>query len=169
MIVFDLICGNVGHGFEGWFGSSSDYEDQRTRGLIACPVCGSTAIEKAVMAPNVGLKSNQTSAMPTKASASILREASLPAEIEPVSNAVQVSPEYKKLLGKLSKAQEKILEKSEWVGREFPETARAIHYGEMEEKQVHGEASPDEAAALEDEGIAVAPLPMPYVPPKNKN
>ncbi|GAA0474447.1 DUF1178 family protein [Parasphingorhabdus litoris] len=168
MIVFDLICRDGSHQFEGWFGSSDDYDKQQLAGLIDCPTCGSRAVEKAVMAPNVGMKANQRSSSdkPSRFEAG----ASDSAEgAQPVSNAVEVSPEYAKLIDKLAEAQAKILEKSEWVGTDFPEQARAIHYGEKEAAPIHGTATADDAAELDEEGIEILPLPLPVKPPKSQN
>ena len=168
MIVFDLICHTGGHEFEGWFGSSVDFENQKAAGLVDCPVCGSSTVNKAVMAPNVGIKSNQrTSARPASSRHS---EQSHPAEgNQAMTKAVPIPPEYQELVQKLAKAQAKILEQSEWVGGDFPEQARAIHYGEKDAAPIHGTATADEVAELEDEGIDIMPLPLPVTPPKAQN
>ncbi|NNM76516.1 DUF1178 family protein [Sphingomonas sp. ID1715] len=147
MIVFDLKCGRA-HVFEAWFGSSTDYEDQRGRGLIQCPICGDVEIGKAVMAPRLGSK--------------VVEDAPLPVATSP-------TPEVKAMLTAMAQLQARMLEKSEWVGRRFADEARAIHLGETEHRTIHGEATPTEAAALADEGIAVAPLPFPIVPPDQRN
>lgn len=144
MIVFDLKCG-ADHVFEAWFGSSADYEDQRTRNLIACPICGDAEIGKAVMAPNVAAKGNRASA-PTTA-----------------------QPDPKALMAALAAAQAKMLEGSQWVGMTFADKARAMHLGEEAPAPIHGQASIAEAKALIDEGVAVAPLPLPVVPPDQCN
>lgn len=144
MIVFDLKCGAY-HVFEAWFGSSADYEDQRTRNLIACPICGDAEIGKAVMAPNVAAKGNR---------------ASVPTTVE---------PDPKALMAALAAAQAKMLEGSQWVGMTFADKARAMHLGEEAPAPIHGQASIAEAKALIDEGVAVAPLPLPVVPPDQCN
>lgn len=144
MIVFDLKCG-AGHVFEAWFGSSADYESQRSRGLIACPMCANTAIEKAVMAPNVAAKGNQRA--------------------EPVP----AKPDAKAVLAALAAAQAKMLEGSTFVGMAFADKARAMHLGEADHAPIHGQASIAEAKALIEEGVAVAPLPLPVVPPEQCN
>ena len=170
MIVFDLICGDKGHPFEGWFSSSSDYEKQRSDGLINCPTCGSSKVQKAVMAPNVGPKGNQAPSV--EQSAAQLPEAeqrATDAATETRANAVQVPAEYQELIGKLAKAQDEILSKSQWVGNAFPEKARSIHYGEIEESPIHGIATAEDAAELEEEGISIAPLPFPVIPPESQN
>jgi hypothetical protein len=133
MIVFDLRCEDSGDIFEAWFRSSADFEKQKTRGLVQCPVCQSTRIAKAPMAPRVPAKSAE-------------------------------SP-----LARLAAAQARALENSEWVGDRFAEEARAIHEGDSKARPVHGHATPAEAKALIDEGIPVAPLPLPVLPPNQVN
>lgn len=169
MIVFDLVCKKASHQFEGWFGSSADYEQQKSDGMLACPICGSVDIAKAMMAPNVSAKSNQGSdSAPTKSTLPSAQATSTPPEsLE--SNAVQVPTEYKELLENLAKAQSKVLEKSEWVGDDLPEKAREMHYGDSEEKPIHGIATPEDVADMEDEGIELAALPFPVAPPESQN
>lgn len=162
MIAFDLQCSG-GHRFEGWFASSSDFDTQQSSGMLACPVCDDLIVNKALSVPNVGRKGNQI--IPTKAD--------LPATAEPSSgemiNAPSLSPAMLEVMQKLAAAQTEMLKASDWVGREFAETARAIHYGEEADRLIHGETSAEEAEALADEGIAVAPLPFPVIPPTAKN
>jgi hypothetical protein len=143
MIIFDLRCAPHGHVFEAWFGSSDDYEGQRARGLVSCPLCGSGDIDKAPMAPSVGAKGNQTVGLP-------------PAEM-------------KALLGAMAEAQKQMLETSEHVGPRFADEARAIHLGETEARAIHGQATPAQADALREEGIPVAPLPFPVISPEDEN
>ncbi|MEL1250209.1 DUF1178 family protein [Aurantiacibacter gilvus] len=154
MIVYDLSC-DQGHRFEGWFGSSDDFASQKTRGLLSCPQCGSEAVEKAPMAPAVGKKGNQ------QASAGVN-------QAKGVSNA-PMSPEVAAALDKLARAQAKALENSTWVGKDFAEQSRAMHYGERDHAAIHGEASLEEARDLIDEGVPVAPLPLPVAPPDDVN
>jgi hypothetical protein len=134
MIVFDLKCRDGGDVFEAWFQSSADYEQQKERGLVQCPVCQSINIEKAPMAPRVPTKS------PTTAP-----------------------------LEQLAALQAKMLEVYEWVGDLFAEEARSIHLGVAEARAVHGSATAAEAKSLIDDGIPVAPLPLPVVPPNQVN
>lgn len=152
MIVFDLKCG-AGHVFEAWFGSSAAYEGQRAAGLVACPMCGSAEVAKAVMAPNVGTKGNQ---VPTPAPAERGQPA-LPPEM------------LKAAMAALAGAQAKLLEGSQWVGAAFADKARAMHLGEAPAAPIHGQASRAEAEALIEEGVPVAPLPLPVVPPEACN
>jgi len=143
VIVFDLRCAPEGHVFEAWFGSSADYEDQRGRGLVACPICGGADVEKAPMAPRVGVKSNQADAA------------------EPAA--------MKKLLADMAAMQKKLLEKSEHVGNRFPDEARAIHLGECEARAIHGRATREQAESLAEDGIPVAPLLFPHLEPGEEN
>ena len=163
MIVFDLICSAGAHQFEGWFSSTTDFEDQQKSGLINCPVCGCSEVKKALMAPNVGSKSNQSSGDAPKPA--IAPDNPAPA----VSSGAEMTAEFKELVTKVAEAQAKLLEKSEWVGDKFADQARDMHYGDQEEKPIHGTATREEAEELADEGIAVAPLPLPVVPPESKN
>lgn len=153
MIVFDLRCPNA-HVFEAWFGSGAAFEDQRARGLLACPVCGDGEIVKAAMAPNVGTKGNSRS---------------LAAAAGPASGTVPTPQALKAALRALAKAQAQALEKSEWVGRAFADTARAMHEGEVTAAPIHGETTLAEAKALVEDGVKIAPLPLPVVPPDAVN
>jgi len=144
MIVFDLKCTHA-HVFEAWFGSSADYEDQRARGLLSCPICGDTDIAKAVMAPNIPAKGNRA----------------------PVTPAAP--PDPKALMAALAQVQAKMLEGSQWVGMSFADKARAMHAGEETVAPIHGRASIAEAKALIEDGVPVAPLPLPVIPPDQCN
>ena len=160
MIVFDLACGAGGHRFEGWFGSSADFAEQCARGLVACPVCGSRAVAKAVMAPNLGRKGNQ--AVPTKAALRVK------ADDAPVAGG-EVTGEARAALTALAALQAEALKRSRWVGQGFADTSRAMHYGEQDAAPIHGQASADEARALIEEGITVMPLLFPLAPPDDLN
>ena len=150
MIVFDLSCAE-GHRFEGWFASSDAFASQQSRGLVQCPHCGSSSIEKAPMAPAVPVKGN--------------------ARPEPTSNAVsnRIPPEVAKAMVALAQAQSEALKNSTWVGTDFAEHSRAMHYGEREHATIHGQATRDEANALAEECVPIAPLPFPVAPPDELN
>ena len=158
MIVFDLTC-SVGHRFEGWFGSSEDFRGQKERGLVTCPDCGSAEVVKAPMAPAVPKKGNQHSAPARKETQD---------QTTPMTSG-QVPPDLAAALHKLAMAQAKALENSTWVGTNFAEQSRAMHYGERGAAPIHGETSLEEAAELLEEGIEVAPLPFPVSPPDELN
>ncbi len=154
MIVYDLHCDN-GHRFEGWFGSSADYDSQRERGLVDCPECGSKTVGKAPMAPAVGAKGNK-------------EEPRAPSKDAQLSNA-PMPPEVEKALKQLAKAQAKALESSTWVGDKFADEARSQHYGEKDEVPIHGKATKKEAEDLASEGISVAPILFPIAEPDKLN
>ena len=151
MIIFDLKCSPQGHVFEGWFGSSGDYEAQQAKGLVSCPICGSAEVSKAVMAPAVGAKGNRSSAAPAP-------------------ELLGGDPEaVKKVLAALAAEQKRVLAHSEGVGDRFADEARAIHLGEAEARSIHGRATRAQAESLIEDGIPVAPLPFPVVPPGDEN
>ncbi|MDT8760977.1 DUF1178 family protein [Sphingomonas psychrotolerans] len=150
MIVFDLKCGD-GHVFEAWFGSSAAYAEQQAAGLVACPMCGNGDVAKAVMAPNVAAKGNQRVSAP---------EAPKDA---PPPEVVKAAMEM------IATAQAKMLEKSQWVGAAFADKARAMHLGEEPVAQIHGQATAEQAQELVEEGVPVAPLLVPVVPPEQCN
>jgi hypothetical protein len=143
VIVFDLRCSG-GHVFEAWFGSSGAYESQRKAGQVQCPVCNDGDVTKAVMAPAIPSKSNSKPSPPSP---------------EALKTAMKV----------LAARQAKALESSEWVGTAFADRARAMHLGEEKQATIHGQASLAEAKALVEEGVPVAPLPLPIVPPEKTN
>jgi hypothetical protein len=155
MIVFDLECRPSGHRFEGWFGSSGDFAAQRERGFLTCPECGSFDVIKAPMAPKLGRKGNQVSSQPHSTEA-VMTKAPLP-------------PEAVKMMHALATMQAVALKDSRWVGKKFAEESRAMHYGERDAETIHGQATPEEAKALYEEGIEVAPLPFPVTPPGEAN
>lgn len=166
MIVYDLSCAS-GHRFEGWFGSSDDFAVQRDRGLLTCPQCGSSQVEKAPMAPAVPRKGNQQAVQP--AISESVPSGPVETTRKPVLANTPLPPEVATALEKLAQAQARALENSTWVGGNFAETSRAMHYGERDAEPIHGQATAEEARALVDEGIAIAPLPFPVAPPDKLN
>ena len=156
MIVFDLSCDH-GHAFEGWFRSSDDFAAQQGKGMLVCPQCGSGAIDKAPMAPAVPRKSNQ-----------IMERGAAEGRKRPVAN-VPMPPEVASAIEQLAKAQAEALKNSTWVGKSFADQSRAMHYGEREQAAIHGEASLEEARELLEEGVPIAPLPLPVAPPGELN
>ena len=153
MIAYDLSCDNA-HLFEVWFRSSGDYADQRERGLVMCPHCGSTDIAKAPMAPAISAKGN--------------RGADTPAKNSPVEGG-KLPEKVKAAMAALAKAQAESIKDSTWVGEDFAKQSREMHYGERDEKLIHGRASAKEARDLLEEGVGVAPLLVPVVPPDEAN
>lgn len=145
MIKYALICDNA-HDFESWFPSSDSYESQRARGLVACPACGSAAIEKALMAPQVARKDRPA------------EPAAVPAPSAPAPLAM-ASPAAQELRAKIRELRDHLVKNSDPVGDRFAEEARKIHYGEVEHRSIHGSATPEEARDLHEEGIDFLPLP----------
>jgi len=153
MISYDLKCIH-NHVFEGWFRSSRDYEDQRGKRQVACPVCGSADVAKAVMAPAVAAKGNRAGNIEAPSSVAMASGSADQAKLEA-------------MLGALAQAQAEMLEKSQWVGDKFAERARAMYYGEAEQAPIHGTTNAREARAMIEEGVPVAPLIVPVAPPES--
>lgn len=149
MIRYSLRC-ERGHEFESWFQTSSAYDSQRKRGLVSCPACDSTKVEKAIMAPRIARKGKSKSVPETIAA---------PAEEAP-STALVMAPQERELLSKLKELRDHVLKNADDVGNKFPEEARKMHYGDIEHRAIYGEATADEARSLVDEGIEVAALPV---------
>ena len=146
MIRYALGC-EKGHGFESWFKSANAYDKQAARGLIGCPVCGSTKIGKAIMAPGVARGA--------------AREAPAPAPVrEPRAPVAMLSEKERELRTKLRELRDHVVKNADYVGGKFPEEARKIHYGEVAHRSIYGEASTADAAELIEEGIELHPLPI---------
>jgi hypothetical protein len=150
MIHYHLRC-ERGHGFESWFQSSSAYEAQEKRGLVNCPICGSAKVERAIMAPQIVTGKGCESAAPAPAAATDVTA--------PASTPLLMAQE-RELRAKLKELRDHIVKNADNVGERFPNEARKMHYGDIEHRPIYGEASPDEARALIDEGVDVAPLPV---------
>jgi hypothetical protein len=147
MIKYALVCERK-HNFDVWFSDSADYDKQRKRGLVTCPACNSKKIEKAIMAPALGRGAKRRGA-PTPAE--------LPSAPEPVA---MISPQEQEFRAKLKELRDHLTRNADNVGSKFPEEARKMHYGEIEHRSIYGEASPQEAKELRDEGIEFHPLPV---------
>ena len=159
MIRYALAC-DKGHDFESWFQNSSAYDKQVKRGLVTCPLCGSAKVEKAIMAPRLARTDTEASAMREPEPAEAPAETApvpAPAEKTPVA---MISPREQELRQKLKELRDHLTRNSDNVGPKFPEEARKMHYGEIEHRSIYGEASPDEAKALAEEGIPFHPLPV---------
>lgn len=153
MIRYALRC-DRGHSFESWFQSATAYDGQRKRKLVECPVCGSAKVEKAIMAPQIGRK-GRASIPPSAADSQ-----SAPAAAAPSTPASLMMAQERELRAKLRELRDHITKSADNVGESFPEEARKMHYGEIEHRPIYGEASPQEARAMLDEGLEVSPLPM---------
>jgi hypothetical protein len=137
LIRYALACDHD-HGFEGWFGSSGDYDDQSARGMVECPVCGSKGVRKQIMAPAVAGTRKRG-----------LEEA---------------QPSREMLMEAMGQVRRHVEENFDYVGDAFAAEARAIHQGKSEDRGIYGEATPKEVRDLQAEGLAIAPLPP--EPPK---
>jgi hypothetical protein len=180
MISFDLKC-RADHVFEIWFRSSADHDDQAARGLIACPVCGDSQTVKAVMAPHVAAKGNRAVARPAQTaplpvpSAPAVSPPAVPMMTTLADQLAAAAPEHiRPLISAMAQAQAAALAQSTWVGGNFAAEARALHAavesGEIETPPaIHGQATPAQAEALLDDGIAIMPLLVPVVPPEMQN
>ena len=143
MIRYALRC-DFEHGFEGWFSASSDYDDQRARGLIECPLCGSREIAKQIMAPAVaGTKAQKASAP------------------EPTAEARQM------MMAAMGEVRRHVEENFDYVGDAFAKEARDIHEGKSELRGIYGEATAAEVKGLVEDGVGVAPL-LPKPTPREK-
>jgi hypothetical protein len=138
MIRYALLCEHE-HGFEAWFGSSDDYDDQAARGLVECPFCASRTVRKQIMAPAVAGTKRTADPQPHSASVSMMMEA-------------------------MAKVRRHVEESFDYVGDRFASEARKIHEGESEARGIYGEASPREVKALVEDGVPVAPLPAAAAP-----
>lgn len=145
MKVLDLQCSGQ-HAFEGWFGSEEDFQQQLERGLIECPYCGQREIQKKLSAPRLNLGATEPKASQTQPVVS-------PPIDDDAREAVQVA---------WFNMVREVLAKTEDVGERFAEEARRIHYGEVPERGIRGQATPEQTEALREEGIAVMPLPLPH-------
>lgn len=143
MIKYSLICA-ASHDFEAWFSSSADFDAQAKQGLLMCPICGTPEVDKAIMAPNVSTSRKK------KAIADKQRDA------------------VKAFTAAADKIRKDIETHCDDVGDKFADEARAMHYGDKPERGIYGQATPQEASDLQDEGVSVAPLPD-IVVPKSKD
>lgn len=154
MIRFALAC-DKGHEFDSWFRDGASFEAQGARGLLECPHCGSTKVEKAIMAPSVARKDRAAGVEPVEVP---LSATAPPAPVEqPVA---LLSPEAVMIRQKLTELREHLTRNSDNVGKKFAEEARKMHFGEIDPRTIHGEATRAEVEELLEEGVPVAPLPM---------
>jgi hypothetical protein len=153
MIRYDLRC-ERGHAFDSWFQSSAAYDSQVKRKLVTCPVCGSAKIEKAIMAPQIINKKGREKPVAAPVAEAPVAD-STPSEPTPLLMAQE-----RELRAKLRELRDHIVKNADNVGERFPNEARKMHYGDIEHRPIYGEASPEEAKALIDEGVEVSPLPV---------
>jgi hypothetical protein len=155
MIHYNLRC-ERGHAFESWFQSSAAYEQQEKRKLVNCPVCGSAKVERAIMAPRIVSKNARDRDEPVPAAA----PAPAATEVAATASTPLLMAQERELRAKLKELRDHIVKNADNVGERFPNEARKMHYGDIEHRPIYGEASPDEARALVEEGVEVSPLPV---------
>ncbi|MHA1157216.1 MAG: DUF1178 family protein [Alphaproteobacteria bacterium] len=146
MIRYNLRCAK-GHEFEAWFGSAAAFDLAAAAGENACPSCGSTEVDKTVMAPAVSSRTRtaKSSSLPVAGGSNLQSGAG--------------DPRRRAMRKAMAELRKKITENADYVGEEFPEEARKIHYEEVEPRGIYGEASGEDARELLEEGIDVLPLP----------
>ena len=152
MIQYALAC-DKGHTFESWFQNSAAYDKQAKRGLVSCPLCGSDKVEKAIMAPRLARKDKSTPVVAPM-------EESSPPPAEAPTPVAMISPQEQEFRRKLKELRDHLTANADNVGKKFPEVARKMHYGEIEHRSIFGEASPQDAKELHEEGIEFHPLPV---------
>jgi hypothetical protein len=154
MIRYALRC-ERDHPFESWFQDSSAFDAQVKRKLVSCPVCSSVKVEKAIMAPQIVSKKGRETPALEPAPSTPPAEAPAATESTPLMMAQE-----RELRAKLKELRDHIVKNADNVGERFPNEARKMHYGEIEHRPIYGEASPEEARSLIDEGVEVSPLPV---------
>ena len=143
MIKYALVCERK-HTFDSWFADSAAYEKQAKHGLVTCPACNSSKVEKAIMAPRLaGARKGKKAAAEAPAPASV----------------AMLSPQEQELRTKLKELRDHITQNADYVGKKFPEEARKMHYGETEHRSIYGEATMEAAKELHDEGIELHAIP----------
>ncbi|MBX3597408.1 MAG: DUF1178 family protein [Rhizobiaceae bacterium] len=135
MIRFSLVCEKA-HEFEGWFRSNDDFEKQSKRGFVDCPHCGSTRVEKALMAPAVSTSRKQEKL------------------------ALAMGEQQRRAMAELKAFAERVKADADYVGDKFAEEARKIHFGETDPRGIYGEATLDEVRSLAEDGVDFLPLPV---------
>jgi len=165
MIRYALNCAD-GHEFESWFANSGAYDKQVKRKLVTCPICGSAKVEKSIMAPRLArtdavAEPEPPAPAPTPpAQPGPVPPMPVPAVPAGKSAVAMMSPQERELRQKLKELRDHVTKNANYVGPSFPEEARKMHYGEVEHRSIYGQASPDEAKALHEEGIEFHPLPI---------
>ncbi len=151
MIQYALKC-SEGHCFDSWFQSAAAFDKLAAAGMVTCAVCGCSTVEKAIMTPRV------------RPARKVVDRSD---QMETAASQIDVatpSPDVEKVLTKLRQAVEK---NADYVGGDFADEARKIHLGEAPERSIYGEAKPEEARALVEDGVPVAPLP--FIPTRKTN
>lgn len=159
MIRYHLAC-DQDHGFESWFPSSASYDEQAARGLVTCPICGSSKVHKAVMAPSVA-RTDRVLPAPIPSPTPAAPPVPAPAPVPLPPEAVALISERERAIRTMLKAvREHVMQNAENVGDRFADEARRMHHGEVEERSIYGQADPVAARELLEEGIEIMPLPQ---------
>ncbi len=140
MIHYSLVC-DRSHKFDGWFANAAAYDSQKQRGLVTCPICLTTAVDKAIMAPAINRTDIETKAPAEKVSVSMGH------------------PDHQKLREAIVALRNKVTSEADYVGDRFAEEARKIHFKEADARGIYGEATKEEVAALIEDGVDFMPLP----------
>jgi hypothetical protein len=156
MIRYSLRC-EQGHSFESWFQDSAAYDQQVARDLVSCPSCGSVKVEKAIMAPRVVAKKGRERTEPVTTTPA---PPTAPVETPDAVPSPLMMAQELEIRAKLKELRDYVVKNADNVGERFPNEARKMHYGDIEHRPIYGEASPDEARALIEEGVEVSPLPV---------
>jgi len=146
MIRYSLRC-HHDHNFESWFQSSSACDAQVSAGLVNCPICGTSKVEKAIMAPQIVSRKGRDASQPALSSEAAVAQPNL-----------MMMPGHE-LRARLRELRDHVLKNADNVGPRFPTEARAMHYGDIDSRPIYGEASTEEAKALIEEGIEITALP----------
>ena len=154
MIKYTLVC-DKGHEFESWFADSAAYDKQVKRKLVTCPACNSAKVEKAIMAPRLATSKQRKGAIEMQVPVETAA-----AEAPAAAPVAMMSPQEQEFRAKLQELRDHLTKNAENVGRKFPEQARKMHYGEIEHRSIYGEASPEEAKELAEEGVEFHPIPV---------
>ena len=155
MIKYALACDQA-HEFESWFPSSAAYDEQRRRGFVTCPVCNSPKVEKQIMAPRLARNDREPVAGPP---APVAAPGAPEAAAAPQPMAL-LSEKERELRAMFKAFREHVQKNADHVGERFTDEARKMHYGEIEHRSIYGEASPQDARDLHEEGIEFHPLPV---------
>ena len=176
MIKYQLICNNE-HSFEGWFQNASAYDDQSASDLIACPVCQTTSVTKALMTPSLASpkmrkapaslspKIDETAEASQQGKNSNIESANTHSGTSVAMKSSEKMPEkavekMAEMMSELCQMQRKIRSECRDVGNDFAEEARKMHYGEVEPEGIYGHATAEERAELDDEGIDIVEMPL---------
>ncbi|MEM8877112.1 MAG: DUF1178 family protein [Pseudomonadota bacterium] len=157
MIRYTFSCAE-GHEFEAWFRNSAACDEQLEAGLVSCGICGGTDVKKALMAPSIPAKSNAKPEVQATAAPAPVEDGSTPQRLPVMTGGM--GEEAQKLVHAMRKFRETVTKHADYVGPRFAEEARKIHFGESGDRGIYGEATPEEAKALSEDGVDIVPLPM---------